>query len=454
MNLLRERLKRLCPTLYQALEPSWEKAANWGFSIPPSLGSYNSIPHFRNIEEHLERLLIPSGRPEDSAELAVPLSALELYLLLASIVFHDVGRTQGDANHAYASSDLILQHYAELGILSFEMGCSLSRISLYHDPIWKTNRQSIADSTMPPPDEQRRQARGNLRDVTIEPYGRARELYVATLLTLADHLDCSAVRAEPAYARRDDIIGVKGAFRRMVVGSYYERETMCLKTCVHNPWLSMPTASKARSGLSSFEFQDTTLLNTPSSVVQKDMQLDSSTKCDLYNAMEIQPERARKLFDSVLARTCRLERKKDVVPEPWPEDFLLATVLSDLRTNRAFLKSVKNDLKEMGLPMDDWLIEFKDRTYDDKGNEQEEPVFSEPFKTAVASAMVELSSHAFGRALFSYQTLADRLREPQVDIVRLAVRRLKNNPATHFLNRPFDVYAYPDSWELRGRIGS
>ena len=453
MNLLRERLKRICPTLYRAMEPSWEKVASWGFSIPPSLGSYNSLPHFRNIEEHLERLLIPSSVSEDSAELAIPLSALELYLLLASIVFHDVGRIQGDTNHAYASCDLILQRYAELGIPSFEMACSLARISLYHDPVRKpsASAKSGVPASMSTAEDERLAARSELRDVTIEPFGRARELYVATLLTLADHLDCSAMRAEPSYARGDDIIGVKGAFRRMVVGSYYERQTRCVKTCVHNPSASMHLTEEEYSDLSKFSVAVKGFEKTPSSVLEEKMNEGSETRCALYTIMEIQPATIRNLFNYVLVGDCRLDRKADQVPQPWPEDFLLAIVLSDLGINRRFLKWVRNDLMEMGLPMDDWLIEFKDRTYDDQGNEQEEPVFSDPFKTAVAGAMVDLSSQAFGRALFSYQALADRLREPNVDLVRLAVRRLKMKPENHFNSLQFDVHAYPDSWELQWR---
>src|SRR5262249_7666593 len=141
----------------------------------------------------------------------IRLSTLELYLLLAAVLFHDYGRVHGDTDHATASARELTQHFPTLGIPNRELALSLSRIALYHDPITSKDDAEQKKVSIP-------QAKRALRDVRIEPFGTASELRVGTLLALADHMDGSVRRAVPEYVQPDDVVGFKGAFRRMVSG--------------------------------------------------------------------------------------------------------------------------------------------------------------------------------------------------------------------------------------------
>jgi len=361
MNLLRQRLLKECPELHAALENSWNVANDkWLASIPTSAGSYNSGPHFRNIEGHLERLLVPWNVEGKNQDWVVKLSPLELYLLLAGVLFHDYGRVRGNENHARASQELLPIHYAWLGIPSQELAESVGRIALYHDPVEvpskekKSKREAQIKLTQSAPDAEGKEmrkkleeedkkailasiqaAREALSDVTIEPYGRARELHIATLLALGDHLDASTQRTEPYFIRSDIDIEFKGAFRRMVVGSRFDPDTQCIKTCLRDPG----KASKENSALSSFwishthggkeeSFSD----EAQARVAEEDANQplheenaggptpqDGNNLNDLYDEMEIEPKKRRKLFSKALQGILQLERKKnrDV---GWPAD--------------------------------------------------------------------------------------------------------------------------------------
>ena len=223
MTTLRQRLQRDCPELYAALIRSWEIAhKEWLPAVIPSEGSYNSLPHFTNIEHHLDSLLDAAG---DGAATALQLSKLELYLLLASVLFHDFGRVYGDTDHAAASARVLPERFMALGIPSVELAWSLSRIARYHDPLTQQDKSD--------PHRKRltfERTKKALRDVRIEPYGTARELYVGTLLALGDHMDGSVSRAMPRYIWGDEEIGFKGAFRRLVSGTGYDPATYTLKT--------------------------------------------------------------------------------------------------------------------------------------------------------------------------------------------------------------------------------
>src|SRR5688500_6267629 len=133
MPSLRTCLQVDSPELYAALLRSWEIAQKeWLPSVIPSEGSYNSLPHFANIEHHLDSLL---GAAADSPATTLRLSRLETYLLLAAVLFHDFGRVCGDTDHAAASARMLPQQFTALGIPTLELAMSLARIALYHDPL-------------------------------------------------------------------------------------------------------------------------------------------------------------------------------------------------------------------------------------------------------------------------------------------------------------------------------
>ena len=120
-----------------------------------------------------------------------PLTAAELYLLLAGVLFHDIGRIwEGEKipakwrrlewrgkerpTHGEWSEVIIEKNRAELGIPSVELAKSLAKICVFHKP---------------PPGERAAMLQGDLLRTVVDPYGEIREPLVAALLTLADTMD-------------------------------------------------------------------------------------------------------------------------------------------------------------------------------------------------------------------------------------------------------------------------
>ena len=169
------------------------------------MGSYNSLPHFRNIEYHLDALL---NRAANSSATTLRLSPLELYLLLSSVLFHDFGRVYGDQDHADKSAKKLPELHHQLGIPTLELASSLSRIARYHDPF--TAEDKSKDHTHREKVHER--IKLALREVRLEPYGIANELHVGTLLALADHMDASVRRAVPAMSSPKKTWDLRGPF--------------------------------------------------------------------------------------------------------------------------------------------------------------------------------------------------------------------------------------------------
>jgi hypothetical protein len=150
---------------------------------------------------------------------------------------------------------------------------------------------------------------------------------------------------------------------------------------------------------------------------------------------------------------------------PWPTDYLLAVVLHDLRNNRSFLNDVRDDLKDIGLPVDDWLVEYHGKTYNHSGLREEEPVFrTDDFKKLVAEHMEELSRYGFAHSGFTYEVLADSLRTDDVPLVKLAVQQLVRDeghyidndgiPQLAFSKKSLQLRALPETWQLRMKKAS
>jgi hypothetical protein len=102
MGRLRKILRETIPELADALERSWTIALDeWLAAMSPSSDSFNSYPHLRNHEKHLERIWLAYERHHGAS--APPLlSPVEIYVMLSSILFHDIGRTLTSTDHGEA----------------------------------------------------------------------------------------------------------------------------------------------------------------------------------------------------------------------------------------------------------------------------------------------------------------------------------------------------------------
>ena len=221
---LRGRLRELSPELHTSLERSWEIAFDtWLYAIGMNSGSTNSYPHLRNVERYLDEIVTEFERLP-STRFTEPLTAPELYLLLASVLFHDIGRIwdgqrlnddmpdipsylaeqrNEPLKHAQWSGWIVNRYYAELGIPSLELAKALAKICLFHDPP-SGMRQSMLN--------------GKLVRTVIDPFGEIREPFVAALLTLADTMDGTYTRILPLYLAKPSGIGIVALFRQLVRG--------------------------------------------------------------------------------------------------------------------------------------------------------------------------------------------------------------------------------------------
>jgi hypothetical protein len=200
MHLLRERLRETIPELAAALDRSWTIALDeWLAAMSPQLDSFNAYPHLRNHEKHLERIWAAYQRHHGPT--AQPLlSPIELYVMLSSILFHDIGRTRTSAHHGEASKVMIEDHRAELGIPSEALAKTIARISRFHDL---------------PPDRMQDELQ-LLPTTAVDPYGEIREGACAALLTLIDYMDGTVTRTVPEYIRSMSDVAPVGAFRRVI----------------------------------------------------------------------------------------------------------------------------------------------------------------------------------------------------------------------------------------------
>jgi len=200
MQLLRKILRDSIPELADALERSWTIALDeWLAAIAPQLDSFNAYPHLRNHEKHLERLWLAYQKHHGPAARPL-LSPIEIYVMLSSILFHDIGRTRTGKDHGEASKVIVDNYRAELGIPSDALAHVIARISRFHD--------------LPP--AKMRAELDALATTSIDPYGEIRQSACAALLTLIDYMDGTFTRVTPAYIRENEDMKPVGAFRRVI----------------------------------------------------------------------------------------------------------------------------------------------------------------------------------------------------------------------------------------------
>lgn len=188
MSTLRDILREQAPELHQALETSWQIAEHdWIPTLRMEGESHAGGPHLRGVEEWMDRLA-EACRPRWSVHGNQPfgLNPMEVYILLASTLFHDIGRgrlkgTKEEPPHGEVSRAILDEHWAQLGIVDGRISHEIGLICEYHtvkDLAWRHH------------------------DVTqIHPWGMVHTEALAALLTLADELDTAYTRAAPAYMK-------------------------------------------------------------------------------------------------------------------------------------------------------------------------------------------------------------------------------------------------------------
>jgi hypothetical protein len=402
---LRDRLMQARPDLHAALERSWATAHNeWLPALGPSGDSYNSYPHLRNLEGYLERLveehdsLFGAGR--------TLLSPLETFAMLAAILFHDIGRARpGKDNHGAVSQRIISHDYASLGIPSQALAESLGRIARFH--------------SLTPSECTTWLRRADVRTVAISSYGEVRERVCSALLLLLDHLDSASTRVVPVYVAPSDRVEAKGAFRRAIQSVDIDLRARMVKVVLSRDLERLASAAAAlgRHG-------------SDAVAVGKDRGPDdagvrrTTARIDwqwLLGELGLDSSRRRGTLTRVARGHLRTRRPAD---SSWPPEVLVAILLGDATTNSKAVEPVRTVLSAVGVSIDAWLLEVNERLFNSKGCETYEPIFNRAYLKRVARAMWDLSVRVFAHGVFSYDTLAAQVGEPDRERVRRAVCRL------------------------------
>ncbi len=478
MGISRTRLQAAYPDLYSALEHSWEIAFNeWLPALGVQLDSFNSYPHLRNLENHLDRLL----RDFDSypiAKGAVLLTPIELYIVLSSILFHDIGRIRVKHDHGRESAKIIREEYHALGIVSEELAHTIARICIFHD--------------VPPAKAEG--AMAMLSTIAVDPYGEIRERGCAALLTLFDHLDGAFTRVLPEYIKSFDQIETIGAFRKVVRGVEMDLTGQMVKVVLGADIWELPSkpvpiqfAINGERDLPDYFAE--TIRNGSINILRKDGIKAFQNVPPLIKGICGEKTKfgiaewgiARQLFflekrsetpngDKII---CHLNgtpvvnnpRPKKAHPKkaplrdecPWKHEMLLAVLLGNTRENAESVRSIRGILSALGIPIRQWFLEFDEHLFNEFGMETCEPIFCKDYLVEVAQNMWRLSTEVFGQDDFSYETLAGQMSEPDVERIRRAVRRLgillrDDAPNAHLRTRkPIDSSTYNALWVGQNR---
>jgi hypothetical protein len=440
---LRERLQQANPELAAELNLQWQIAMEeWLPAIKMSFDSANGFPHLRNIEWHLDELFDTLHSYNPSAGV-LAMRPIEIYMLLASILFHDLGRANLEGEHGEDTQRDLERDFRDLGIRNREVAHSLAAICASHskDPYkWKETEHQL-----------------KLVDVVIDPYGEVRQRMIAALLTLADHMDCDHLRTIPGYIRENKKI--VGGFRNEIRGVYADPATQVIRTAlVARNWetnenKSIPdkmkyvlSADEGSKKYISWLHQMAIALEIPESETEIRENLEKKfapkkgiSRKQIAGCKNIVGYRNKldewfvdakgnPLFDfteQLLAwNIIRVHEEEKGEPLKKPPKTLLAIILGDLRENRAALFSVRDTLASVGLPLATWLIDIDERLYTPDWRETYEPLFHNQYLLEVAKSMWELSRRVIGNSEFSYRELASQIGDHDVVKVHRAVRRL------------------------------
>jgi len=211
---LRKQLEKEAPELYASLMRCWRIAEKeWLPAMPSKEGSFNSVPHLWNVEEHVDHVLAQVDGVDTKAPFGkLELSPCEKYLLLASVLFHDIGRIlDKNGQHGTKSKNLIVKYHAHLGIENERLAEIIGDICEYHD--------------------HRKPETVYLPNLNIAPYGMIHVRRLAIILAFCDELDGAYKRVFPKYlpVKKEDIIS---GFRRNTTDVRVDVSSMTVITCV------------------------------------------------------------------------------------------------------------------------------------------------------------------------------------------------------------------------------
>jgi hypothetical protein len=451
---LRDQLAQESPELYGSFQRSWQIAEReWLPAVSGNRGSFNSFPHLRNLEHYADDILRQTEQLYPS-RVKLDMTPVEMYLLLAAILFHDIGRTLPGKWHAHASRHLITKHFADLGIDGNYLASILADVCCYH----------ACSEDM--------EANLDLRDHSVSPHGVIHCKRLAVFLKFIDNLDAAYTRVLPHYLSGNEPNLIEG-FRRKTTDVRVDlRNHMVVATIGFDRWNLNPSRDLLPADVSADRIPDdpraaAILVGTtpiPTWITWSQIEIKPSSNYEFLTAAPQAPRTVQS--PDIVQKSCRLRppfataetSETSYLPLPdldykdraslvpyllmcnlaFPKlDFGPSTPVLDVsrliflalagnvHSSAALLKTeLAHPLATYGIPVRAWLIEYDEHLFTCFGRETFEPSLSSDLLKDVAGAMCQLSGGMFGRQPCSYRTLAAKLRVGDVNLVRTAVRRI------------------------------
>lgn len=438
-NLVDELAQRN-PVLYATYRKTEEVVINhWYPGISAKNGSTNSYPHVQGVIQQLSLVVY-------HPQCAVTLSEAELYLLLTSVLLHDIGKVQQSENHGQRSQALIQSHWAELKIENEQMQRIIQTICLLHDR--ESDFREVYQRL--PVDEY------------IDRYGKVRPRLLGALLYLGDHMDNSYTRTMTQEFTKH--------FRRSVLGVHFQPEQQLITTVIDPGMFYFAETEKPESA------QQATKTNgkqqkKPLSLEQEGRFLD---RIGVLGKLLKPDPNQRNLNGNTSIHL-------DV-------DSILF-LLQDTFDNDQCLRNVWNELYVLGMPIKKWMIECKGQLFlvqkhsapgmkrSTNGHDPVarplatprleyhtalsiEPLTGYDYCVKVLEGMYEITSTIFAKSFFSYTDLCNYLREDPNNTrkVMSAVRRLSFlfQHMTEFgeanANYRYKIYYDDQVWNLKNTV--
>jgi len=449
-----EKLKSADQGLFNSFENLKEVIAKNFFPRMPASSktdSLNSLPHISNLETYFNKILEPYAdlfNPKSP----VHLSPQELYVMLASIWLHDIGRIQeNDSNrtpedeikkHGSISKEIVNREYSRLGIESPELAKAIGNICEFHEPT-KSNGTDLSS--------------------VLTDNGVVRVAELASLLVLIDNMDSTYCRLTPLFVTGKQVyVDIVASFREILRGVRYDRRGKSIIISLDNEFSFAGESPNMNNWEIEYKMNKDFVdeLNNPKVADFKELIVCSINQLTTNKAIEIplaktkltkglinflecirlfsdfridekETRKFRSLYDKLLDH---IEGDKDIAKKmitvlsndilraeksdetKWPPMILISTIFSSIKKGAGDLKTRCRLMQRLGLPVNSWLLLYRDRLYNCYGNETFEPIFTKHYLIDLAECMWKLSTQVFGQSFFSYQTLASAMIEPDVDI--------------------------------------
>ena len=297
-NLVDE-LAALNPVLFAAFKRTEEVAINhWYPGMAQSNGSVNSYPHVQGIINQLSLVI-------DHPQCAITLTDVELYLLLTSILLHDIGKVKQKENHGAGSRDLIRKHWAELKIENEQIQYIIQNICYLHD----RNKNDFQGAYLRLP-----------VDEYIDRYGKVRPRLLGALLYLGDHMDNSYTRTISEEFTNH--------FRKNVLGVHFQPEQQLITTVIHpEAFLHLPEDDEKKI-LYSLDYVQETM--GPLGFYFKEKSEEIKEHADDQHSVDLEA---------------------------------LLYLMRDTYDNDQCLPNIRNELYVLGMPIKKWMLECEGQLF-------------------------------------------------------------------------------------------